>query len=75
MTIGELISIANSGGMVGLMALAIIALWQGWIVPRAVYRAQQRELRFWQQTAWVALGLAKQSAPDVPTFDFEERER
>lgn len=57
------------GAVIGLYAFL-----REWIYTRAAYRREQREKRFWQRTAWTALGLAKQSAPDVPSFDFDEPE-
>lgn len=70
MTIADLLDIANGGG-IAFWVLATFALWRGWVVPRSVHRAEIRQRIFWQKTAWVALGLAKQSAPEVPDFDWE----
>lgn len=75
MTVADLLDIAANAGGVGFWVLATFALWHGWLVPGPTYRRdlarERRRLQFWQKTAWVALGLAKQNAPDLPDFDFE----
>ena len=63
MALAELISVINSGGVLGMLGLAVFALWSGLVVPRSVHRAAQQETRRWQRIAWVALGLAGQAAP------------
>jgi hypothetical protein len=70
MTISEVLDLATKSGGVGFWVLAAFALWKGWVVPGYAFRAEQRQRIFWQKTAWVALGLAKQTAP-VPDFEFD----
>lgn len=75
MTLSDLIDIANTGGIVGLLVVIVIALLTERVIPKTRYdrdlARERRRTAFWQRTAWVALGLAKANAPDVPNFDFE----
>ena len=71
MSVTTLWELVNRGGLVGALVFAIGALWSGLVVPRPVYRAQQRETRFYKRAFWVAAGLAKGTAP---TFDFDHEE-
>jgi hypothetical protein len=76
--LSEILGYITPETAMGALVMALVGLaafWRELIFTRAAYRREQREKRFWQRTAWVALGLAKQNVPEVPSFDFDEPER
>lgn len=72
MTIGgaDLLSLVDKGGVVAALAMVVIAVIRGWLVPGHSYRDLMEDRDFWRQAALTTTNAAEKAVSIASSRQF-----